>query len=527
METVGLFLVIAFAGGYAVRAVGLPPMLGFLLAGFALAAGGQTAPDALQVLADLGVTLFVFAVGLKLDVAQLLRREVWLTATVHTAVMVVVGTAVLLVPMLLGLRGVAGLSLPTLALIAFALTFSSTVFVVKLLEERGELRARYGQIAIGILVMQDLVAVGFVAASSGKLPSLWALALLALIPARRAFGWVLERIGHEELLIVFGAMMALVPGYLLFDAVGIKGDLGAILMGLLLAPHRNSGDLGKALFSIKELLLVAFFLNIGLQGLPNWTEVGIAAGLLMLLPLQTVAYVVLISWLGMRRRTAVLAGLVLSNNSEFGLIVASTAVAAGMLDRTWLTTISVAVALSFLVAALANLRAEAIADAVETRWPDRDPTRLDPDEQPIPLHDVDVLVFGMGRIGQAAYRRLGEQGLRVLGVEHDELRGDALERAGLQVIEGDATDTGLWRRLVAVRTLDTVVLAMPFHRANVDCVKVLRSRHFTGTVVAVARYDEEVTELMSSGATTVLHLYAGSGLALADAALAARGPQPD
>ncbi|MFZ2504277.1 MAG: cation:proton antiporter family protein [Nocardioides sp.] len=526
METAGLFLVIAFAGGYAARFVGLPPMLGFLVAGFGLAASGQAAPEALHVLANLGVTLFVFAVGLKLDIGQLLRREVWLTAVVHTTLMVGIGTAVVLVPVAVGVAGFAGLSLSTAALIAFALSFSSTVFVVKLLEERSELRSRYGQIAIGILVMQDLVAVGFVALTNGRAPSVWALGLVLLIPGRRLLGMLLERIGHEELLIVFGVMVALVPGYLLFDAVGLKGDLGAILMGILLAPHRNSGDLAKALFSIKELLLVAFFLSIGLEGLPSWGEVAVALALLVLLPLQSIAYVALISMLGMRRRTAVLSALVLSNNSEFGLIVASTAVGVGLLEPTWLTIISVAVAMSFLVASLANLRAEPIADFVETRWPDPDPQRLDAHERPIPLHDVDVLVLGMGRIGQAAYDRLSAGGLRVMGVEHDGRRVEKLGSSGREVIEGDATDTGLWKRLQAVRTLDTVVLAMPFHHANVDCLRVVRKRQFAGTVVAVARYDDEVSELMEHGATSVLHLYVGSGMALADAALAARSEVP-
>ncbi len=522
METVGLFLAVAFALGYAARLIALPPMLGFLLAGFVLASAGHTPTESLEFLADLGVVLFVFAVGLKLDITQLLRREVWLTATAHTSIMVVVCTGLLLIPFALGIGSFAGVSLPTLALIAFALTFSSTVFVVKLLEDRSESRSRYGQIAIGILVMQDLMAVGFVAISSGKAPSLWALALLLLIPARRGFGWVLERIGHEELLIVMGVVLALVPGYLLFDAVGLKGDLGALLMGLLMASHRSAGDLSKALLSIKELLLVAFFLSIGLHGVPSWGEVGVALALLLLLPLQSLGYVLLIAWLGMRRRTAVLSALVLSNNSEFGLIVAATAVSVGLLAPSWLTIISVAVALSFVVAALINLWAEPIADAIESRWPDPDPDRLDPHERPIPLHDVDVLVLGMGRIGQSAFHKLAGQGLRVLGVEHDSRRAEALAAEGLPVVEADATDSGLWRRLTAVRTLDTVVLAMPFHHANLDCLKVVRKRGFKGTVVAVARFDDEVADLQAHGATSVLHLYAGSGLALAETALAAR-----
>ena len=94
-----------------------------------------------------------------------------------------------------------------------------------------------------------------------------------------------------------------------------------------------------------------------------------------------------------------------------------------------------------------------------------------------------------------------------------------LQARGVSVVLADATDNNLWRRLVAVSTLRTVVLAMPFHDANLAAISVVRARRFTGTVAAVARYDDEVTELLEHGANTVLHVYSGSGLALADAAL--------
>jgi glutathione-regulated potassium-efflux system ancillary protein KefC len=183
------------------------------------------------------------------------------------------------------------------------------------------------------------------------------------------------------------------------------------------------------------------------------------------------------------------------------------------------TTTAVTVALSFVLASAVNARAEQIADAVEQRWPDPDPESLDEAERPIPLHDVDALVLGMGRVGSAAHRRLTERGLRVLGIEHDEDRVARLQSQGVNVVLADATDNNLWRRLVAVSSLRTVVLAMPFHDANLAAISVVRARRFTGTVAAVARYDDEVTELLAHGADTVLHVYSGSGLALADAAL--------
>jgi predicted Kef-type K+ transport protein len=514
-----MVLTAAFAAGLAARVLRLPPLLGFLAAGFALAAAGMQQSPAIDLLADLGVTLLLFAVGLHLDVRRLGRREVWLTTAVHSVLMVGVGVTFLAGLSVLGVAEAAGLDLQAIALVALALSFSSTVFVVKVLDERSESRSRYGQIAIGILVVQDVFAVIFVAVSHGSPPSPWALALLALIPARRLFVTVWERAGRAELQVLFAVLMAFVPGYALFDAVGLKGDLGALVMGMLLAGAARSDDLAKSIFGVKELLLVAFFLSIGLTGVPDVRQVAVASVLLLLIPVQTLAYVVILSALRMRRRTAVLTALVLANSSEFALVVVAAAHESALVSERWVTTTAVTVALSFVLASAVNARAEQIADAVEQRWPDPDPESLDEAERPIPLHDVDALVLGMGRVGSAAHRRLTERGLRVLGIEHDEDRVARLQSQGVNVVLADATDNNLWRRLVAVSSLRTVVLAMPFHDANLAAISVVRARRFTGTVAAVARYDDEVTELLAHGADTVLHVYSGSGLALADAAL--------
>lgn len=529
----GVYLTTAFAGGFAARMVHLPPLVGFLVAGFALAALGVEEHQAVSTLADLGVTLLFFAVGLSLDVRRLLRREVWLTATLHTGLMLGVGVALFTGLGAVGVGAFTDVEPSTLLLVAFALSFSSTVLVVKTLEVRSDSRSRYGQIAIGILIVQDIAVVGFVAMARDEPPSTWALALVLLVPARHLLRELQDRLGHGELQVVFGVLVALVPGYLLFEAVGLAGNLGAVVMGLLLAPNERSGDLSKALFSVKEILLVAFFISIGLQGLPTPGQIGTALLLLVLLPVQTLGYVALLSVFSVRRRTSALTALALANNSEFALVVTTTAVGAGLLQAGWLTTMSVAVAASFLVSTAVNLRAERWAEALERRWPQRRTWRLDPLEQSIPLHDVDALVLGMGRVGAAAHSRLTEAGLRVLGIEHDERRAAELTARGVDVVAADATDSALWHRLTAVRSLRTVVLAMPFHHANLSALLVVRSRHFTGAVVAAARYDDEVEDLVAHGADTVLHVYSGSGLALAEAALgdpatlrAADGPAP-
>ena len=123
----------------------------------------------------------------------------------------------------------AGQSMQTIALLAFALSFSSTVFVVKVLEG-GANHALYGRVAIGILVMQDIIAVIFLTATGGHPPSPWALALVGLWPLTRVLRRIWTRLGHGEMQSLFGIVMALVPGYALFSSVGLKGDLGALIV---------------------------------------------------------------------------------------------------------------------------------------------------------------------------------------------------------------------------------------------------------------------------------------------------------
>ena len=152
-----------------------------------------------------------------------------------------------------------------LLLLSFALSFSSTVFAVKTLQEKGEMNATYGTIAIGILVMQDIFAVIFLTASTGKIPHWYAIILFALPLLRPLFYKVLDWVGHGEMLVLFGIFFALVVGAGLFKFVGMKPDLGALILGMLLAGHSKASELSKALFNLKELLLVCFFLNIGLS----------------------------------------------------------------------------------------------------------------------------------------------------------------------------------------------------------------------------------------------------------------------
>jgi monovalent cation:H+ antiporter-2, CPA2 family len=188
-----------------------------------------------------------------------------------------------------------------------------------------------------------------------------------------------------------------------------------------------------------------------------------------------------------------------------------------MLEPAWLVEISIAVALSFVVSALLNGRGHLMVEKIAARLPPQDEQTLHPEERPGDAGDAEVVVIGMGRVGLAAYQRLTDHyGLRVVGVDYDGFRVSRLKDNGLRVIEGDATDLDFWNRLRRSGSVRIAVLAMPRHGANVTALECLRESGFSGTVAAVARYDDEVQWAKDHGVPIAFNVYAGAGLELAD-----------
>jgi len=507
---------IAFVLGFGARQIGLPPLVGFLIAGFLLGALGLQSSDGLQEIADIGVTLLLFTIGLKLKLRQLLSPSVWAAATVHMVLTVALATGLLLLLAATGTSLFSGIDPPVALLIGFALSFSSTVFAVKVLEEKGEMGSLHGRIAIGVLIMQDLFAVIFITVSAGKVPSIWALGLLLLIPARPLLLKLLEKAGHGELMVLLGWLLPLGGAYL-FESVGVKADLGALLLGVLLAGHPKTDELSKALLSFKDLFLIGFFLTIGMTGNLSWEIVGTALLLVLLLPFKVGLFFALFSRFSLRARSATLASLSLANYSEFGLIVGALAVANGWLSSEWLVVIAVALSISFVLAAPLNT----LSKSIYRRWHDElvrheRPIRL-PGDEVIDTGSARVLVFGMGRIGGSAHEFLTEHwGDVVLGVDQDESVVELHRSRGRNVILGDATDYDFWSRARNQGQVEYALLAFPDHRANLATAQLIREFGFTVILASIVKFGDHVQELKAAGVDEVFDLYAEAGTGFAE-----------
>ncbi|ATX81618.1 transporter, CPA2 family [Mariprofundus ferrinatatus] len=511
-----LWIATAFLCGLVISRIGLPPMVGFLAAGFLLNALGAEGGEFLKVMADLGITLLLFSIGLKLKIKSLIRPEIWGVATLHMGLITILVATIIVLLSYTALPLISGVDMATALLIGFAVSFSSTVFAVKILDETGATNARHGQIAIGLLVVQDIAAVVFIAASMGKLPTIWALALIGLIPLRFLIFRILDRVGHGELLILFGIAMALV-GADIFELVGIKADVGALVFGMLLANHAKANELSKALLGLKELFLVGFFLSVGMTALPGWSEVLIALLFILILPLKTAIYFGLFNLFRLRSGTALRASFNLANYSEFGLIVGAIAASAGWLPKEWLAVFAVVMSISFIVSApLVNVR-----DSLYQRWCPwlkrfERSERL-PGEENLALRGIKVVVFGMGRMGTAAYNVLEpDYAATLVGVEIEQDKAIKHAAEGKNVVSGDATNPDFWTRAPELLDeLEWVLLTLPSQKANMSAAMRLKEMGYQGRIAATTKFRDEEDALKAVGVDLTFNIYTEAGLGFA------------
>lgn len=511
-----LLVAMAFLVGLLFRRMGTPPLLGYLVTGFI--AGAMELGDAAQIneLAELGIVLLLFTIGLKLNLRELAAPQVWAVAGLHTAIVVPL-TAIVLMLLHLIIPGLAEVE-PTLAwTLAFALSFSSTVFAVKIFDERGEGAALHAKIAIGILIVQDIMAVTYLVTTSEHPPSPWALALIGLPLLRPVLVMLMRQAGHGELLVLFGFSVAL-GSAALFEFLHLKAGLGALIFGVLLSNATKSNELYKNLINFKDIFLTAFFLSVGYYGLPSGQMVLVAVLLALLIFLRPLIYFGLLLVFRLRARTAMLTGLSLFNYSEFGLIVAALAVQAGALPAQWLTTLAVAMALSLFIAVPFNTHIHSLYARLAPRLQRLERRKLLVHERGVDLGEAEFVIFGMGRIGFGAYSYLSEHFPgKIVGVEENPEKAAKHEANGLRCVFGDASDRDFLERAQLHRRR-MLLVSLTNHLENIEVVRLLQQLNYQGYIAVVSRFPDQAAELEAMGCIT-FNLYAEAGHGFAERAM--------
>lgn len=491
-----IWLTLAFLSGLLMRRFGLPALLGFLATGFFLNFAGFTDGNLKQILeplSSMGVILLLFTIGLKIKIKQLIKPEILITASSHVILTTLAIGGVIFGLSVLGIQHFSELSIESSMTIGFALSFSSTVFIIKSLEDRGEITSRHGRFAIGILVIQDIFAVVFLTLSKSVMPSIWVLALpVYLYLIKIILGRLLDKSGHGELLTVFGFFAPLIAGALAFDLVDLKYDLGALIIGMLLVNHPRKEELYDRMLSYKDFFLIGFFINVGLAGIPSLSNFLIAFAMLGFVFFKGFLFFKIFSFFKLRARTNFLTSLHLSNYSEFGLIIGAVAVANGMISNDWLTTLAIFMSLSFLLASPFIARSYDLFEKHHDKlviWNRTPPEYV---QQAKISGEVKYVIIGLGSIGLPAYFHLKESFPDcIIGVDYNGDKVNELKKDGNNVVWGDSTDRDFWDESNWEK-VDVVVLAMSDYASNHNTmkqIKKLKDRKFK--IAAICHYDDE------------------------------------
>lgn len=529
-ELTALLVLAALAG-----AVGLllrqPMIVCFIavgvLAGDA-ALGIVHSDENIELLADLGVAVLLFLVGLKLDL-HLIRSLG--TVSLATGLGQVLFTSV--VGFLIGLA--LGLDTVTSLYVAVALTFSSTIIIVKLLSDKREVDSLHGRIAVGFLIVQDLVvvlammvlsAVG-VGAPDGDESGEWSriglviaygctmLVLVALF-IRYVATPLMARIAHSpELLVTFAiAWAALLAA--LGSHLGLSKELGGLLAGVSLASTPFREAIVARLASMRDFLLLFFFIALGsrldLSLLTAQVPAALVLSLFVLIGNPLIVMVIM-GYMGYRKRTGFLAGLTVAQISEFSLVFMAMGMsighvlpeALGLVTLVGLITISLSVYMITYSHTLYRVM-EPMLGVFERRIPMREAAA---DQQADARTTYDVILFGLGRYGAAVARQLAAHDSRLLGVDFnpDELRRWKL--AGYDTIYGDASDEESLAAL-PLHSAGWVVSTLPQHDVGLThddprliLLSSLRRHGFTGKVAIATQNENEVEMLRQRGADLV------------------------
>jgi glutathione-regulated potassium-efflux system ancillary protein KefC len=515
-----IWLSTAFLMGFAVRKFNLPALIGFLLTGLILNTLDLVQGNIsqfLDTLSSLGVMLLLFTIGLKIKLSNILKPEVWVTASAHMVFSVVIAGGFIMAASLLGLHLLADMTWTAAALIGFSLSFSSTVFVVKILEERGELSSYHGKIAIGILVIQDIFAVLFMTIASDLKPG-WGILVLPLYVylIRYALNYILEHSGHGELLTIFGFFATFITGALAFYIAGIKPDLGALIMGMILVNQPKADELYDRMMSYKDFFLVAFFISVGLTANLHINVLYITLLLIPFIFVKGIAFFTLLSRFNMRSRTAFLTSFSLSNFSEFALITGVTGYHAGWISADWIIIFALLMSVSFIISSPANTYSHRLFDTFRPWLMRLNSKKSNIDVEPTTIGNAEYLLVGFGSIGKPAYAYLKDTlQASVIAVDYNHDIVAENRNRGINIIWGDTTNIVFWENIDCSR-LKVVLLAMSDVQSNLNTLnEILKIKNRSFSIAAFSNFDDEAKMLMDKKVDYVYNykLYRGEDFA--------------
>ncbi|VAX05276.1 Glutathione-regulated potassium-efflux system protein KefB [hydrothermal vent metagenome] len=541
-EMAVLLLVAAVIGAIAVR-LRQPLIVAFIAVGILVGPsvlGWVSANDQVDLLAKLGIALLLFVVGLKLDL-HIIRTM--------GSVALATGLGQIFFTSVVGyfISTALGMSSVTALYVAMALTFSSTIIIVKLLSDKREVDALHGRIAIGLLIVQDIVVVlvmiGLAAlGEAGDAAGLGQEAIAVLVKGGLfivAIGllmrYLLTPLLHQlarspELLVLFAIAWAVALGAA-GEHLGFSKEVGAFLAGVSLASTPYREVIGARLVSLRDFLLLFFFIDLGagleLATLGAQVVPAIILSLFVLIG-NPLFVMIILGAMGYRKRTGFLAGLTVAQISEFSLILGALGLSLGHINADTMGLITLVGLITISASTYMILYSHPLYERLSPwlgLFERKRAYREEAQDWNTEQGRVDVILFGLGRFGTGIARELRQRGYRVLGVDFDPDLVRRQERCGFAVCYGDAEGPEFLATLPLgqVRWVLSSLREMP---VNLALLHGLRDFGYKGRVAVTAHTTSDAEQLQQAGADRVLIPYTDAATEAVDNLFGVSGKQP-
>lgn len=518
-QLVALLAVAAVVGAVVLR-LKQPLIISFIAVGIMVGPSGfgwVTTSEPIRLLAQIGLALLLFVVGLKLDL-KLIRTmgPVALASGLGQVLFTSIGGFFL--------SRLLGMDTITSVYVAVALTFSSTIIIVKLLSDKRETDSLHGKIAVGFLIVQDIVVVlvmiGLSAYAGSQNANIGLEVLFIVIKGAVMLGiiafvsvyvfpLVLSNLARSSELFVLFAIAWAVFLAGVSNNLGFSKEVGAFLAGISLASTEFREILGARLVTLRDFLLLFFFIDLGTQlemrqlGEQVWAAIPLSVFVLVGNPFIVMC---ILGFMGYRKRTGFLAGLTVAQISEFSLILIAMGFGMGHINESAVGLVTLVGLITIGLSTYMILYSHQLYARISPFLGifERKVTfREQAEDTSLPAgSSADIIMFGLGRYGTGMGMRLSGRDRSVLGVDFDPQAVAAWKNNGGRACFGDAEDPE-FPGMLPLSTAKWVISAIPNQETNITLIESLKNHGFRGLVAAPAQTETEAEELESRGADLV------------------------
>lgn len=510
----GLAVGIGFLG----RLLKQPLIVSFIAVGLVVGPHGLNllhSIDKIHLLSEMGIAVLLFVVGLKLDVS-LIRTSGKVSLATGLGQVIFTSVFGYFICIWLGFETV------TSVYIAVALTFSSTIIIVKLLSDKKEIQSLHGQISIGFLIVQDIVviiamivlsAMGTQSDYSIMEEIIWVVVkgvgmiVFVIFLIRYVMRWLTSLMARTpELLVLFSLAwaIALAAGS---DYLGFSKEVGAFLGGISLASTPYREVISGRLVSLRDFLLLFFFIQLGSQvDVSMIGEQILPATILSLFVLigNPIIVMIILGLMGYRKRTGFLAGLNVAQISEFSLILAALGLSMGQIDEETLGLITLVGLITIGISTYLIMYSHQIYEYVSPalRFFEKKNPYREVGGGKAKKEKFDVIIFGLGIYGNNIARSLEENGFKVFGVDFDPRAVKRWNRKGRAAQYGDADDPELMEILPG--NTQCMLSTLPDKQVNLALIKYLKEADYKGKIAVTSYYGRTAKEMELAGADLIL-----------------------